>query len=82
MILILIEQSLLKNIHIHIYVYNFLDELTAVLETLIYYLQRFYLSPREEKCENCVQSLVPVLVPVTEPGTGSGTGRNSVPVRP
>ena len=45
--------------------------MTTVLETSIYYLQRFYLS-REEKFENYGQSLVPVMVPVTEPGTGSG----------
>ena len=48
---------------------NFVDELTTVLETLIYCLQRFYLL-REEKCANYGQSLVPV--PVTESGTGTG----------
>ena len=62
----------------------------TVLETLIYYLQRFYLYLlREEKCKNYshtpilqasatvpvpVTEPVPVWVPVIEPGTSLGTG--------
>ena len=58
-------------------IFNFLNELATVLETLIYYLQRFYLLFKEEKCENyghapILQALVTVPVPVTGTGTGSG----------
>ena len=57
-------------------IFNFLDELATVLETLIYYLQRFNLLFKEEKCEMyghtpILQSLSTVPVPVTEPGTGT-----------
>ena len=60
------------------YTSNFLDKLTIVLETLICYLKRFYLS-RKEKCENyghtpILQALATVPVPVTESGTGTGYG--------
>ena len=57
---------------------NFLDELATVLETLIYYLQRFTYLSREEKCENhghtsISQPLATVPVPMAESSTGSGT---------
>ena len=56
------------------YVYNFLNELTTVLETLIYNCSDFINLSREEKCENygqtpILQALAPV--PVTESSTVS-----------
>ena len=59
------------------YVSKFLDELTTVLESMIYFLQRFYLLVKEEKCDNYGRTInlqTLALVPATEPGTGSGTG--------
>ena len=56
---------------------NYLDELTTVIENMIYYLQRFHLLVKGGQVRNyggtiILLDLVPV--PVTEPGTGSGTG--------
>ena len=63
-------------------VYNFLDELATVLETLIYYLQRFYLLVKRGEVQKLwsyfhLQALATVPVPVTESSTGTSFGDRS-----
>ena len=56
-------------------IFNILDELATVLETLINYLQRFYLRFKGREVRKLwsyshLPALKTVPVPVTEPGTG------------
>ena len=60
----------------------FLDELATVLETLIYYLQRFYLLVKGEEVQKLCsyfhfQALATVTVPVTESSTSTSHGDRS-----
>ena len=63
-------------------VYNFLDALATVLETLIHYLQRFYLLFKGGEVQKLwsyfhFQALAIVPVPMTESSTSTSYGDRS-----